>query len=109
MIRDNCLTIATHKHGCCVLQRCLEKGSLEQKNALAEIIINNITTLIKDPFGNYLVQNIFELNDEVKIRAVVKKIEISFIELSKHKFSSNVIERCLESGAFEIGDELKTI
>jgi hypothetical protein len=26
-----CQEIGTHKHGCCVMQRCLEKGSRSQK------------------------------------------------------------------------------
>lgn len=47
--------IGMHKHGCCVMQRCLEKGSKRQKYALADIIINNLSCLIEDPYGNYLV------------------------------------------------------
>jgi hypothetical protein len=52
---DNCVPIGKHKHGCCVMQRCLEKGSKRQKLELANFIIHHISQLIEDPYGNYLV------------------------------------------------------
>ena len=51
----NCDTIGTDKHGCCVMQRCLEKGLRTQKLALADKIIERLFLFIEDPFGNYLV------------------------------------------------------
>ena len=52
---QNCIEIGSHKHGCCVMQRCLEKGRETQKLALADVIIYNLHNLIEDPYGNYLV------------------------------------------------------
>jgi len=46
------------------MQRCLEKGSWEQKLALADVIIENLSALIEDPYGNYLVQNVLKLKSE---------------------------------------------
>ena len=59
----NCVEIGKHKHGCCVMQRCLEKGTKKQKLELAEYIIEYMPSLIEDPYGNYLVQNVIKLND----------------------------------------------
>ena len=28
---NNCVQVATHRHGCCVLQRCIDHGSEKQK------------------------------------------------------------------------------
>ena len=50
-----CDQIGSDKHGCCVMQRCLEKGLSQQKLALADVIISRIHYLIEDPYGNYLV------------------------------------------------------
>ena len=61
VITQNCVQIASNKHGCCVLQRCLENGSLDQRQKLSDIIITNIDYLIKDPFGNYVIQYTFDL------------------------------------------------
>lgn len=50
-----CDKIGSDKHGCCVMQRCLEKGLVSQKLALAQVIISRIHFMIEDPYGNYLV------------------------------------------------------
>lgn len=46
------------------MQRCLEKGSWKQKLQLADVIIDNLSSLIEDPYGNYLVQNVLKLKSE---------------------------------------------
>lgn len=53
--------------------------------------------LIEDPYGNYLVQNVLKLEDEDKNEQIFKQIAKDFIRLSQLKFSSNVIEKCLNS------------
>ncbi|MFS8159789.1 MAG: hypothetical protein ACMG6E_06185, partial [Candidatus Roizmanbacteria bacterium] len=53
--------------------------------------------MIEDPYGNYLVQNVLKLNNEPRNEAIFKMIAKDFIRLSQMKFSSNVIEKCLES------------
>lgn len=45
------------------MQRCLEKGREAQKLMLADVIIENLHSLIEDPYGNYLVQNVLKLNN----------------------------------------------
>jgi hypothetical protein len=100
-----CLTwpvqIGSHKQGCCVMQRCLEKGRQTQKLQLARVIVENLKDLIEDPYGNYLVQNVLKIrNDEIN-KEIFAFIASDFIRLSKMKFSSNVIEKCLESEASE--------
>ena len=79
------------------MQRCLEKGSRDQKLHLANYIIENIHDLIEDPYGNYLVQNVITLEDMDKNEKIFKQIAKDFIRLSQLKFSSNVIEKCLDS------------
>lgn len=79
------------------MQRCLEKGKEVQKLALADVIIKNLPGLIEDPYGNYLVQNVLKLNNASRNDAIFKMIAKDFIRLSQLKFSSNVIEKCLES------------
>jgi hypothetical protein len=53
--------------------------------------------LIEDPYGNYLVQNVLKLGDHDKNEQIFKQIAKDFIRLSQLKFSSNVIEKCLNS------------
>lgn len=102
-----CKEIGTHKHGCCVMQRCLEKGSRTQKMALADVIVAHLADLIEDPFGNYLVQNVLKLETASKSSSILNSIARDFVRLSQLKFSSNVIEKCLESSF--VGDQIDLI
>ena len=89
--------LGVHKHGCCVMQRCLEMGCKKQKLALSNHIIENIDYLIEDAYGNYLVQNVIKLEDQERNDRILRQIAKDFIRLSQLKFSSNVIEKCLDS------------
>jgi hypothetical protein len=44
----NPLEIGTHKQGCCVMQRCLEKGLMRQKLRLSAVIVKEMAGLIED-------------------------------------------------------------
>ena len=55
-----------------------------------------MSSLIEDPYGNYLVQNVIKLNDTYKNESIFTEIAKDFIRLSQLKFSSNVIEKCLD-------------
>ena len=61
----HCDRVGSDKHGCCVMQRCLEKGLFSQKIALSEVIISRLHYMIEDQYGNYLVQNVIKLNNQM--------------------------------------------
>ncbi|KAF2397182.1 ARM repeat-containing protein [Trichodelitschia bisporula] len=91
----HCLTVGTHRHGCCVLQRCIDHATGNQKTQLVAHITSNALALVQDPFGNYVVQYILDLNIPDFTRPLCLSFLTKLIELSKQKFSSNVIEKCL--------------
>lgn len=47
------------------MQRCLEKGLRKQKMALSTVIVSQIAGLIEDQYGNYLIQNVLRIQDEL--------------------------------------------
>ncbi|SCU92818.1 LAME_0F01618g1_1 [Lachancea meyersii CBS 8951] len=98
---DACVKIATHRHGCCVLQRCLDHGNRKQFDQLCERIIEHVEELTTDPFGNYVVQYILTQQSERSefdfTTQVVALIKPRVIELSLHKFGSNVVEKALRT------------
>jgi len=51
--------------------------------------------LVQDPFGNYVVQYILDLNEPIFTEPLVAMFQGRVGQLSKQKFSSNVIEKCL--------------
>jgi pumilio RNA-binding family len=56
-----------------------------------------LAELIEDPYGNYLVQNVLKLKSTQKNEMIFAAIAKDFVRLSQLKFSSNVLEKCLES------------
>lgn len=94
-VGTHCVEVGTHRHGCCVLQRCIDHASGDQKAWLIRQISNNAFVLVQDPFGNYVVQYILDLNEPVFTEPLVAMFQGRVGQLSKQKFSSNVIEKCL--------------
>lgn len=94
-VGEHCIDVGTHRHGCCVLQRCIDHADGPQKAWLIRQISDNAYTLVQDPFGNYVVQYILDLNEPVFTEPLVGMFKGRVGQLSKQKFSSNVIEKCL--------------
>ncbi|KAF9487698.1 ARM repeat-containing protein [Pleurotus eryngii] len=94
-VAANCVEVATHRHGCCVLQRCIDHASESQHIQLVNEITFNALTLVQDPYGNYVVQYILDLNDSHFSDAVIRQFQGNVCALSVQKFSSNVIEKCV--------------
>lgn len=94
-VGNNCIEVGTHRHGCCVLQRCIDHASGDQKQWLVGRITEHARILVQDPFGNYVVQYIIDLNEPSFTEPVVSMFQGCIGQLSRHKFSSNVIEKCL--------------
>ena len=54
-IAQNCGAIGVNKHGCCVLQRCLDFALPEDKNTLINSILECTPDFINDNYGNYVI------------------------------------------------------
>nr|XP_043630073.1 putative pumilio homolog 8, chloroplastic [Erigeron canadensis] len=90
-----CVDIATHQHGCCVLQRCINHSSGKHQERLVLEISSNGLLLAQDAFGNYVVQSILELQIPSAISMLTSQFENNYVHLATQKFSSHVVEKCL--------------
>ncbi|CAH8309260.1 unnamed protein product [Eruca vesicaria subsp. sativa] len=88
-----CAEIATHRHGCCVLQCCVSNSVGEQRERLVNEISRNSLHLSQDPFGNYVVQYLIE--QKVSAAKLLMQFRMHYAELATQKFSSHVMEKCL--------------
>ena len=52
-IARHCVSVSTHKHGCCVLQRALDYSTASQKRLLIAEICSNALELVQDAYGKY--------------------------------------------------------
>ncbi|XP_025798154.1 putative pumilio homolog 10 [Panicum hallii] len=92
----NCFDMAIHRHGCCVLQRCISsaRGAYQAK-LIVEICARGFE-LAQDPFGNYVVQYVLNLKIPSANAHLASQFEGGYVYLSKQKVSSNVVEKCLK-------------
>ena len=96
IIVDNCASLASHSHGCCVLQKFLNGKDKNLKESLINNLINNCLVLIIDQYGNYVIQSILLLNESKSSAAIAMKIYDNVAYYSKHRYSSNVVEKCFD-------------
>ncbi|KAL2343792.1 hypothetical protein Fmac_005077 [Flemingia macrophylla] len=90
-----CVDIATHQHGCCVLQRCIGHSSGEYRKKLIAEICSNALLLAQDQYGNYVVQFILDLKIPSATTCIRLQFEGNYVHLSRQKFGSHVVEKCL--------------
>ncbi|KAI4307380.1 hypothetical protein L6164_030579 [Bauhinia variegata] len=91
-----CVDIATHRHGCCVLQRCIDNAEGKYRDKLVTEICRHGLLLAQDPFGNYVVQYIIEMQIPIASAKLISLFKGSYVNLSTQKFSSHVVEKCLK-------------
>ncbi|KAM0679616.1 hypothetical protein GINT2_002247 [Glugoides intestinalis] len=92
----NCVNLAQQRYGCRVLQRIFEVCSEEETLNIYFEIIKSIDVLINDKYGNYVIQHLIQSNNKLKSE-LFDYITKNCFSLSKDKFSSNVVEKCVNS------------
>lgn len=88
--------VARHRHGCCVIQRCLDSPPSQSRSYLVRCIVDKSLELMQDAYGNYVVQYVLDVCSDEDIQAVCESVVGKVNLLAIQKFSSNVMEKCLE-------------
>lgn len=96
-ILDNFLFLANNSNGLCIVKKEI---ALEFKNEnfkrLKSELYNNAMVLIQNPYGNYALQMSIDLWGIDDVKEIIESFYGKCSMLSIQKYSSNVIERCLE-------------
>lgn len=88
--------LSVHSYGCRVIQRCLERENDLPGNAIImRELLHSIQNMIGDQYGNYVVQHVVQHGTEEGRRHVMDIVGGNLEMYSKHKFASNVVEKCL--------------
>jgi hypothetical protein len=96
IIIENSSDLCTHRHGCCVIQKYLETRDQSMLPALIDKLIEDSLLLIIDQFGNYVIQTILLMGDKKYGNKLAEKISSNIVFYAKHKYSSNVVEKCFD-------------
>ena len=57
--------------------------------------MNDLETLINDEFGNFIIQHVINLSESEYNEKIFYYVKDNFLRLSKQKYSSNVIDKCI--------------
>jgi pumilio RNA-binding family len=102
----NVLSLSKQPYGCRVVQRVLEYCDFEQKRTLLDELSVLLPTLVQDQFGNYVAQHLILHSRPIDRTRLFDVVRARFIDFSKHKFASNVVEKCLQLGTASERDAL---
>ena len=101
-ISENFLFLSNNSNGLCIVKKTIileYKLKGERFNSLKKILINKALELIQNPYGNYALQTAIDnwnLND---IKEIYPMFYGKCLVFSIQKFSSNVIEKCIQKSA----------
>jgi len=107
--------LATHPYGCRVIQRILEHhsdnlDSYEDKRRsgrdnppylILRELLHCTISLVQDQYGNYVIQHVLEHGRPQDKHEIISQVRGKIVQLSQHKFASNVIEKSVQFGAHE--------
>ncbi|KAJ2823424.1 mRNA binding protein puf3, partial [Coemansia sp. 'formosensis'] len=91
-------TLATHPYGCRVIQRMFEHCDERQTRPLLDELHQFTASLVQDQYGNYVIQHVMERGKPIDRSLVCARVRGHVLQLSKHKFASNVVEKCIAYG-----------
>ena len=99
-VRTHIYRLASHPYGCRVTQRMLEHGSSNQRQLIMDEIVATdgnyaLLDLMRSSFGNYVAQGTMVHGSSWHRRRLCDAIKGHVAALSRHKFASNVMEKCL--------------
>jgi len=97
--------VARHRHGCCVIQRCLDSRHSTARSHLVSRIVEKSLDLMQDAYGNYVVQYVLDVCGDDEVHAICESVIGRVSLLAIQKFSSNVMEKCLERCTDRVREE----
>ncbi|KAI5926421.1 armadillo-type protein [Camillea tinctor] len=100
--------LAAHNYGCRVIQRILEYGTDAERKILMTELHAHAPKLISDQYGNYVTQHIIAHGEPEDRSKMINLVIDRLLFLSKHKFASNVVEKCIEFGTAEERKAIRT-
>lgn len=105
--RGQITSLSMHQYGCRVVQRMMEYGDDADKATIIKELHPSARLLLTDQYGNYVTQHVIQHGKKDDHDRMVNLVMDQLIDLSKHKFASNVVEVCIEAVSPEIRTEIR--
>jgi len=97
IILQNFIELVLDQNGICVAKKFVS-GNSEQniRKKILECVSLNGIDIIQNPFGNYIIQYMLDSWGVCSCASIINVIADNIVTLSLQKFSSNVVEKCLD-------------
>ena len=89
--------IALTRKGCSFLRRYFDFKEESDLIKIKQNILQNLTEIITDQYGNYVIQSILLKEGSPIAKEFIKEINKNIVFYSINKFSSNAVEKCFEN------------
>ena len=96
-MNESIIDIIKTKSGCCVFAKVILNIIENDLNIMVDTLFDNINKCINDEFGNISLKRIIKLNNENYNEKIFNYIKDNLVNLSCQKYSSNVIEACIDN------------
>ncbi|PWA74058.1 nucleic acid binding NABP, Armadillo-type fold protein [Artemisia annua] len=82
-----------------VVEKCLAYGSPEERELLVKEMLGStdenepLQAMMKDPFGNYVVQKVLETCDDQTREFILSRIKVHLAALKRYTFGKHIVSR----------------
>ncbi|KAL3520749.1 hypothetical protein ACH5RR_018898 [Cinchona calisaya] len=82
-----------------VIEKCLTFGGPEERKLLVNEMLGStdenepLQAMMKDPFGNYVVQKVLETCDDQSRELIVSRIKVHLTALKKYTYGKHIVSR----------------
>ncbi|KAI3809210.1 hypothetical protein L1987_25180 [Smallanthus sonchifolius] len=82
-----------------VVEKCLTYGSPEERQLLVKEMLGStdenepLQAMMKDPFGNYVVQKVLETCDDQSREYILSRIKVHLAALKRYTFGKHIVSR----------------
>ncbi|XP_004496246.1 pumilio homolog 4 isoform X3 [Cicer arietinum] len=95
-----------------VIEKCLAFGSSEERQILVNEMLGTsdenepLQAMMKDPFGNYVVQKVLETCDDQSLELILSRIKVHLNALKRYTYGKHIVsrvEKLITTGERRIG------
>lgn len=95
-----------------VVEKCLTFGSTEERQLLVNEMLGTtdenepLQAMMKDPFGNYVVQKVLETCDDQSLALILSRIKVHLNALKRYTYGKHIVsrvEKLITTGERRIG------
>ncbi|XP_042430891.1 pumilio homolog 5-like isoform X1 [Zingiber officinale] len=93
------LQMCQHKFASNVVEKCIKYGNAEERDHLIKEIIgetedsDNLLVMMKDQFGNYVIQKILDSCTDKQREILVNRIKVHLQSLKKYTYGKHIVAR----------------